>query len=84
MFDTLLLNLNNHIINPLIFLLMALASMQFIWGLLKYVKDSDNEEVRSEGKKHMLYGLVGLAIMLSVFGIINLIAVTIGVTPPNL
>ena len=84
MFDDLIHSINDQILNPLIFLLMALASMQFIWGLLKYVKDSDNDETRQDGKRHMFYGIIGLAIMISVFGIISFIADTIGVAAPDL
>ena len=84
MFQNLLFSINEQILNPLIFLLMALASLQFIWGLLVYVKDSDNDEVRENGKRHMIYGVIGLAIMISVFGIIYFIADTIGVAAPSL
>ena len=82
MFDTLILSVSDEILNPLIFFLMALASLQFIWGLIKYLKDSDNDEVRQDGKRHMIYGIIGLAIMIAAFGVIDFIAGSIGVPSP--
>jgi len=38
----------------------------------------DKEDKRTAGKQHMIWGIIGMAIMVSVFGIINLIMSTIG------
>jgi len=76
---TLMKSINRVIINPLIVLLFALAVVYFIYGLTRYLLSPDNEEVRKSSKSHMLWGIVGMFIMISVFGILSIIMNTIGV-----
>lgn len=73
-------NLNAVIINPLIFLLFAAASVYFVYGLLQFVMNSSNDEAREKGKRHMVYGLVGLFIMVAVYGILNMLLGTFGLS----
>ncbi len=77
--QTLMNSISRVIINPLITLLFALAVVYFIYGLAQYLLSPDNEEVRKTSKTHMLWGVIGMFIMVSVFGIINLIINTLGV-----
>lgn len=78
-------DLNRIIINPLILLLFSLAALLFAWGILQFVARSSNEEAREIGRQHMLYGLLGMFIMVAVFGIIRLLLNTFGITiPPEL
>lgn len=41
-------------------------------GLVKYVKNGDNEEKRASGRMLMIYGIVGLFFMVSVWGILKI------------
>ena len=75
---TLMKSVNRVIINPIIILLFALALVIFIYGLIKYLLSPDNEEVRKSSKSHMLWGVVGMFIMVAVFGIMTIILNTIG------
>lgn len=74
--DSLLLKINEQIINPLIFLLFALAFVYFLWGVFEFIQKPEDHE---KGRNTMLYGVIGMFIMVSVFGIMRLIANTIGV-----
>lgn len=76
---TLMKSINRVIINPLIILLFALAVVYFIYGLARYLLSPDNEEVRKSSKSHMLWGIIGMFIMISVFGILSLIMNTFGI-----
>ena len=76
--QTLMNSINRVIINPLIVLLFALAVVYFIYGLAKYLLSPDNEEVRNSSKSHMLWGIIGMFIMVSVFGIMTMILNTVG------
>lgn len=78
---TLVQSINRVIINPLIIFLFALAVVYFLYGLTRYFLYSDNEEVRKESKSQMIWGIIGMFIMVSVFGIMNLILNTLGETP---
>ena len=77
--ETLMKSIDRVIINPLITLLFALALVFFIYGLARYLLSPDNEEIRKSSKSHMLWGIFGMFIMVSVFGIMGLILDTLGV-----
>ncbi|MBU3925663.1 hypothetical protein KJ763_00640 [Patescibacteria group bacterium] len=72
--DQLISKITSTIVNPLIGLMIAIAFMIFIWGVVQFIANADNQQKRDEGKKHILWGLVGLLIMISVGGIIQVIA----------
>lgn len=74
---TLMQKIDKVIINPLIILMFALAMVYFIYGLIKYLLSPDNEEVRKSSKSHMLWGVIGMFVMISVFGFMNLILTTL-------
>ena len=82
--DAFIANLNRLIINPLILLLFALALVYFLWGVLEFMANQDNEEKRTTGKKHMVWGIVGITIMVGVFAIMNLILRTFNISGVNL
>lgn len=78
--DNLLYKLNAKIINPLIELSFIVALVVFLWGVLQFIRGANNEEARGKGKQHMLWGFVGFLIMFGVFGIINILTRTLGIT----
>ena len=82
--DAFIANLNRLIINPLILLLFALALVYFLWGVLEFMVNQDNEEKRTTGKKHMVWGIVGITIMVGVFAIMSLILRTFNISGVNL
>lgn len=67
-----------NILNPLIALMFGLATAYFIFGVVKYVWDPDNEQAREEGRQSMIWGIIGMVIMVSVFAIMRMIINTIG------
>ncbi len=69
------------IITPLISLLFLLAMLVFVWGLFGLIAKGDDPTARKEGQQHILWGVIGMFIMISVFGIIRLIGNTVGVDP---
>jgi hypothetical protein len=62
-----------EILYPLIGLLFAVAVAFFAWGIIDYIFNADSEDKRATGKRHIIWGLVGLFIMSAVVGIIQLI-----------
>jgi hypothetical protein len=66
----------NGTLIPLVF---GVALLVFIWGIFKYfILGGGDEGKREEGKQLMLYAIVGFVVMVSVFGIVNLIAGGLG------
>lgn len=75
--DNLIGKISQNILNPLILLLAAIATIYFLWGVFEFIRDYDNAEARGKGAQHMLWGVIGMFIMFSAFGIMNLVAETI-------
>ena len=75
----LVVNFINVIVEPLLTLLFAIALLYFFWGLFKLMQDLVNGGEGAEGKQHTLWGTVGMLIMFSVWGILNLVASSVGV-----
>ncbi len=75
--DSLIGRINTQILTPLIYLLFAIAIFWFIWGMIVYIKNAESPEKRNEGYQHMLWSVIGLFIMISVKGIINLVLNTL-------
>lgn len=81
--------INNSVI-PFIF---ALAVVLFIWGAVKFfIINADEEAKRQQGKQFMIWGIIALTVMISVWGLVSILKVTfIGpgasvlphVTPPG-
>ena len=62
------------LINPLIAILVGLALLAFFWGLAKFIfRAGGDTEAVEEGKRLMIWGLIALFIMVSVWGIIGFI-----------
>ena len=70
---------NNLILNPLILLLFAISFVYFIYGIVKFLSvDADNKD-RDSSKDAILWGIVGMLIMFSVYGLIRFTLATFGV-----
>lgn len=66
----------NGYLVPFIF---GLAFLFFLWGIfLFFFASLANEEGRTEGKKFMFWGIIAFVIMVSVWGIVNVIASSLG------
>ena len=81
--DSFVANVNKLIINPLIVLLFALALAYFLWGMFEFLSNQENEEKKTTGKKHMIWGIVGITIMMGVWFIMYLILDTFNITEIN-
>lgn len=67
---------------PLIF---SVGFAVFLSGVIKYVIAADSKE-KEEGKKFLMWGITGLFVMVSVWGIVSLVSNTLGLenTVPQL
>ena len=63
------------VIIPMIF---VLAFLFFLWGVFRFVAAADSTK-KEEGKKFILWGLIGLFVMTSVWGIIKILSTTLGI-----
>ncbi len=63
--------------------LLTAGMFLFMYGLVTFLWNLKEGGGHSEGVNHMLWGVVGMFIMVSVWGIISLLVNTIGADPSN-
>jgi hypothetical protein len=87
-----------YVFNPLIKLGFVIAFLYFMWGIVDYIRDKNagriwestsffdtgdkKGKMETRGADRIMYGLLGLFIMASAFGIANLIKGLVGSTIP--
>jgi uncharacterized membrane protein len=64
------------LVNAVVPLLVALAVVGFVYGIIKYFLNPDNEEKRKDGKSFMLWGLVTLFVIVSIWGLVGILSGT--------
>lgn len=80
--NTIVPKIVDNIVLPIVELLFALATLYFVYGLFVYFINSTDPAKRTEGQQHILYGVIGIAIMVSVYGIIRFVASSVGQSSP--
>lgn len=63
----------NDAIRPAIIFLFIAATALFMWGLVRYIANADSEEARETGKKHIMWGIVGMTIMFATGAIMTVL-----------
>ncbi len=69
--------IKENILNPIMGFMFAVALLYFLWGVYEMIAGADNEDQITQGQRHIAYGLLGLFIMTSAFGILNIICNTV-------
>ncbi len=66
--------INTYVINPIILLLFGIALLFFFYGLIEYLlKSKTDTSIIKKGTNHILFGIFGMFIMVSVFAILRVI-----------
>ncbi len=66
----------NKSVIPLIF---ALAVAMFVWGVVQYVINDDEEAKKAKGRQFMIWGIIALTVMVSVWGLVKILGNTFGI-----
>ncbi len=61
------------ILDNIVPFIVGLAVFVIIWGIFTYITQASNEEKREEAKKYILWGVVGVFMMLSIWGFVNIL-----------
>lgn len=79
-----IINIVAGLINAATPVIVALALLYFFWGLATYILNAGDEEGKKKGRSIMIWGLLALFIMVSVWGIINVVRDTFQLDDTNI
>ena len=68
---------------PVVILLLTIALIVFLYGCFEYVLNASNDEKRAEGQRHILFGFIGMLVMISAYAILQISAATFGIGTPD-
>ncbi len=69
----------NDMVKTIIPLLISVALLVFIWGVIRYITAGDDEEKRTKARNTILYGVIGLFAIVSVWGLVAILQNTFGI-----
>jgi len=78
--NTFIEKVSTEIVMPLITLLAAIAFAVFVWGVVQMIIAAGDEEKRDTGKRHILWGIIGLVILFGASGIVAFLKATVTTT----
>lgn len=67
------------ILRPLVPLLIGAAVVVFIYGVMIFMF-SDGGEKKEEGKEYMFWGIIGIFVMVSIWGLVGIVQNTFGLS----
>jgi len=68
------------IVNLALPIIVAVALLFFFYGLAKFILASGDEEARKQGKHIMIWGVVALFVMVSVWGLVAFLGNALGIS----
>jgi len=66
------------LLDQLVVFLVALAVVWFIWNVIRYTISAD-EEKKGEAKNQMIYGIIAIAVIVSIWGLVAILQSIFGV-----
>lgn len=80
-----IVNFVGRTIKSVIPIVFGLAIIYFFWGLAKFVRSAGDPKAQAEGRGIMIYGVIAIAVMLSVYGLVYWLQGVFGLqNSPNL
>jgi hypothetical protein len=84
-FENLLVNILEFTNNILIPFILGIGFLFFVWGMFRYfIAGGANDEEKEKGKSLMIYATVGFVFIIIFWGVINLLANSIGLEGDDL
>jgi fumarate reductase subunit D len=63
----------SDLINRLIPFIIALTVLFFLWGIFRFVMAGGDGEQRKEAQGYIIWGIIALFVMVSVWGLVNIL-----------
>jgi len=71
-----------ELLNAVVPVLLALGVVYFVYGVVSYVI-GDSEEAKKKGRDSMIFGVIGLAVILGIWGMTNVVLTTFDLKSPG-
>ncbi len=71
-----------QLLNAIVPVLIALGVVYFVWGVITYVISSE-EEAKKSGRMRIIYGIIGLAVIIALWGLVGILVNTFGLQNAN-
>lgn len=71
-----LVNFLISLFNQAIALLIGLGVVYLLYSIVKTIMHADNEQIRSDGRHVMLYGVIAIFVIVSMWGFVNVLVNT--------
>lgn len=68
------------VIDTIIRLLIALATLLFIIGIVRYIFAGGDEEKTKEARRFIIFAIVGLVLIVVIWGVVRIVANSFGTT----
>ena len=68
-----------QILNVVITIVFVLAILVFGWGVVKYIASAGNPEKEKEARSFLWWGVIGIFVLASVFGLVRFIGSSLNV-----
>jgi uncharacterized membrane protein YfcA len=78
---SLITSLKTTILDKLVGVLLTVALLVFFWGMIRYIRSEGSD--KKQGKDIMVWGIVALFVMVSVWGLVNVLIDTFGFRSTN-
>lgn len=62
---------------------ISIAVVVFMWGIVKFIAHADDTKAVEEGKMYMIWGLVGLFVIVTLWSIVGYFQNTLGLNSPG-
>lgn len=69
----------SELLNLIIPVILVLGVVYFVYGVVQYVM-ADDEEAKTKGRDRMIYGIIGLVVIVSMWGLVGILVNTFGLT----
>ena len=73
-----LLSAFQRLMNMVVPILIGLAVIAFLWGVLLFVFRAGDPDARKTGQSFMLWAVIGIVVMVSVWGLVYFVQATFG------
>jgi hypothetical protein len=71
-----------EILNTIIPILIVLGVVYFVWGVITYMI-GDDEEAKKKGRNRVIYGIIGLVVIVGMWGLVRIVTSTFNLNNNN-